>query len=96
MMRAVLAVLLAALALAAPAQAQEETKPAPDVSAPSAILMEASTGDVLFQRDATERRPIASTTKLMTALLVLEKTKLSDVVPAVAYRGLAGSAFLYR
>jgi D-alanyl-D-alanine carboxypeptidase (penicillin-binding protein 5/6) len=84
MMRAVFAVLLAALALAAPARAQEE-KPAPDVGAPSAILMEASTGDVLFERDATERRPIASTTKLMTALLTMERANLSDVVPASDY-----------
>ena len=47
--------------------------------------MEASTGDVLYQRDATERRPIASTTKLMTALLTMEHADLSDMVPASDY-----------
>ena len=57
MIRALLAALLAVLVVAAPARAQDD--PPPDVSAPSAIVMEASTGDVLYQRDATERRPIA-------------------------------------
>ena len=85
MMRAALAALLAALMLAAPAAAQQEEKPPPDVSAPSAIMMEASTGDVLFQRAASERRPIASTTKLMTALLTMERSDLSDIVPASDY-----------
>lgn len=39
------------------------------VSARSAILMEVSTGEVLFEKDADTKRPMASTTKLMTALL---------------------------
>ena len=83
MIRAVFAALLAVLLVAAPARAQDDAPP--DVSAPSAIVMEASTGDVLFQRDATERRPIASTTKLMTALLTMEHSELSDIVPASDY-----------
>jgi D-alanyl-D-alanine carboxypeptidase (penicillin-binding protein 5/6) len=55
------------------------------VSAPAAILMEASTGEVLFQRNADQRRAIASTTKLMTALLTMERMKLSDKVRASNY-----------
>ena len=50
----------------------------PQISAPSAILIEASTGDVLYERAADKRRAIASTTKLMTALLTMERAKLSD------------------
>jgi serine-type D-Ala-D-Ala carboxypeptidase (penicillin-binding protein 5/6) len=83
MIRALLAALLAVALLAAPARAQDDAPP--DVSAPSAIVMEASTGDVLYKRDATERRPIASTTKLMTALLTMEHADLSDMVPASDY-----------
>ena len=83
MIRALLAALLAVALLAAPARAQDDAPP--DVSAPSAIVMEASTGDVLYKRDATERRPIASTTKLMTALLTMEHSDLSDMVPASDY-----------
>ena len=57
----------------------------PDISASSAILIEASTGEVLYARDAEQRRPIASTTKLMTALLTMEKAKLADRIAASDY-----------
>ena len=42
------------------------------VSAGSAIVIEASTGRVIFEKDADTRRPMASTTKIMTALVALE------------------------
>ena len=42
------------------------------VSAVSAILIEADTGTVLFSKNEKEHRQIASTTKIMTALLTLE------------------------
>ena len=60
----------------------------PAISAPAAIAIEASTGDIAYSRAPDQRRPIASATKLMTALLVLERSKLSDVVPAARYRAL--------
>jgi D-alanyl-D-alanine carboxypeptidase (penicillin-binding protein 5/6) len=44
----------------------------PEVPAPSAILMEASTGTVLFEKNAHERLAPASVTKIMTLLLVME------------------------
>jgi D-alanyl-D-alanine carboxypeptidase (penicillin-binding protein 5/6) len=78
-----LAVLLLALVCGAtPARAAER---APEVSAGSAILMEASTGEVLYERAAEKPRPIASTTKLMTALLTMERAKLSDLATASSY-----------
>ena len=43
-----------------------------EVSAKSAILIEADTGTVLFSKNEKEHRQIASTTKIMTALLTLE------------------------
>lgn len=43
-----------------------------ELGAPSAILMDAGTGRVLFEKNAAERRPIASLTKLMTLLLAME------------------------
>ena len=61
----------------------------PAVSAPSAIVVETTSGEAVFERLAASRRPIASATKLMTALLALERSKLSDVVPAARYRALA-------
>jgi serine-type D-Ala-D-Ala carboxypeptidase (penicillin-binding protein 5/6) len=83
MRRAVLLALAAALAAAAPAPAQ--TGGAPDVRAPSAIVMEASTGDVAFARRASQKRSIASTTKLMTALISAESVALDDVLTAAPY-----------
>ncbi len=57
----------------------------PTVSAPSAILIEASTGKIIYEKNATERRSPASITKIMTLLLTFEqleagKAKLTDEV----------------
>ncbi|WP_315116905.1 D-alanyl-D-alanine carboxypeptidase family protein [uncultured Clostridium sp.] len=52
----------------------------PSVSADGAILMDATTGEILFQKNMDKPYPPASTTKIMTALLTLENTKLDDVV----------------
>jgi serine-type D-Ala-D-Ala carboxypeptidase (penicillin-binding protein 5/6) len=84
MTRLVLCVLVAVLATAAPASAQDE----PRVQAPSAIVIEASTGEPVFEKAASERRAIASTTKLMTALLALEGAALDDVLTAEPYAAL--------
>lgn len=55
------------------------------ISAPSAILIESSTGQVIYELNATERRSPASVTKIMTLLLTFEaidagKASLSDQV----------------
>jgi D-alanyl-D-alanine carboxypeptidase (penicillin-binding protein 5/6) len=52
----------------------------PVLSAPSAILADLGSGQVLFARNADAKRPIASLTKIMTALLVLERSSPTDVV----------------
>jgi D-alanyl-D-alanine carboxypeptidase (penicillin-binding protein 5/6) len=87
--RARTACLLAGLSLLgafAPAAANAQAPPA--VSAQSALVVEASTGDELFAKAADKRRAIASTTKLMTALLTLERAKPGTIVPASRYRAL--------
>lgn len=43
-----------------------------EVGAPSAILMEASTGKIIYEKDADTRRPPASVTKIMTLLLIFD------------------------
>ena len=63
------------LLLAAPAQAAREpmeTEVPIHLSSPSALLMEAETGRVIFEKNADDRRPVASVTKVMTILLTLE------------------------
>ena len=48
------------------------------VSARSAVLMDAQTGRVLFEKDADRKSLIASTTKIMTALVVCEQCNVLD------------------
>lgn len=55
-----------------PAQAQ-----GPAVSAESAVLISAQSGQVIYEKNAHERRAMASTTKIMTALLALEEAERS-------------------
>lgn len=56
------------------------TTDVPDVAAEAAVLADLDTGQVLFDRNRNERRPIASLTKIMTALLVVERAGLTDIV----------------
>lgn len=46
-------------------------------SASSAVLMEAGSGEVIYSQNPEERRSMASTTKIMTSLLLLEKADLN-------------------
>ncbi|ANB57230.1 D-alanyl-D-alanine carboxypeptidase dacB [Anoxybacillus sp. B7M1] len=50
------------------------------VSAQSAILMEQSSGRILFEKDAFTKRRIASITKIMTAIIAIESGKMNDTV----------------
>ena len=79
---AVLTVLavLAGTPVCAATDAGTDYAQAPEVSAQSAIVMEAATGVVLYEKDADATRPMASTTKLMTALVAAEAGGLDDVV----------------
>lgn len=52
----------------------------PSTAARGAVLMEVETGRVLYEKNPHEKMPMASTTKIMTAILALEKGNLSDVV----------------
>jgi D-alanyl-D-alanine carboxypeptidase (penicillin-binding protein 5/6) len=86
---AAVAVVAAALALPLPAAAQDagSADSRPRVRADSAILVETTTGDVLYARRPDRPRAIASATKLMTALLTLERVpRLAEQLPASRYR----------
>ena len=52
----------------------------PEIRADAAVLADLDTGQVLFVHKPSERRPIASLTKIMTALIVGERTDPTDVV----------------
>lgn len=72
----------ASVGAAAPAAAAP-----PSVTAPSAAVIETSTGTVVYAKNASEQRGMASTTKLMTALVALDEAPLSTVYTAVDYGG---------
>ena len=56
--------------------AQEQAKTGtPEISAKAAVLIDADNGKVLFARQESLRLPMASTTKIMTALLALGQAK---------------------
>ena len=60
----------------------------PEISAPSAVLMEASTGQIIYEKNGEEQRSPASITKIMTLILIFDaidsgKISLSDQVGPV-------------
>lgn len=50
-----------------------------EISAPSAILMEKVTGEVIYEKNSHERLPPASVTKVMTMLLIVEAIERGDI-----------------
>ena len=79
------AAVIAAVA-AAPAGAAEAPPAVPGARA--AIVIDARDGTVMFAKHPDAERAIASTTKLMTALLALEQARPSDVFTAPAYNAM--------
>lgn len=69
----------------------------PEISAPSALLMEASTGQVIYEKHADEQRRPASITKIMTLILIFDaidsgKIRMADDVVTSAYaKSMGGS-----
>lgn len=69
----------------------------PEIQAPSALLMEASTGTVIYEKNADEPRNPASVTKIMTLILIFDalqsgKIQLTDEVVTSAYaKSMGGS-----
>ena len=74
------------LALAIPcAGAQAAAPPPPVPNAQAAVVIDGRDGDLMFAKRAGQRRQMASTTKLMTALLTLENARPRDVFTAADY-----------
>lgn len=79
---------------------EQEIAVAIEISAPSAILMEASTGQVIFEKDADTKRPPASVTKVMTLLLIFDaladkKISLEDQVTTSEYAASMGGSQVF-
>lgn len=98
------AVLLFSSAVPAPKTSETPADTVPEgcigslpVSAESAILIEAKTGTALYEKEADERLPMASTTKIMTALVALELAPPETVVtvPREAVGTEGSSVYLF-
>lgn len=63
----------------------------PEVTASSYVLVDPRTGDELAARSPSARSAMASTTKIMTALLALERAKLDDIVTVPASATIGGT-----
>ena len=98
MLKEVLAILLSISLLfgsMAVVSAEEEL-----VSAPAAVLMEASTGKILYEKNAHEQRPCASITKVMTLLLVFEaidsgRLHLDDIITTSEHAASMGGSDIW-
>ena len=71
-----------------------------DIASPSALLMDANTGKILFEKNPHEQRPCASITKVMTLLLVMEaldagKIHMEDVVTSSAHAASMGGSDIW-
>ena len=71
-----------------------------EVQAPSVVLMEATTGQVIYEKDAYTKRSPASVTKVMTLLLIFEELEkgnigLDDLVTTSAYAKSMGGSQVY-
>ena len=80
----------------------EETKNTLDLAknATSAIMLESSTGEIIFQKNANEKRPPASMTKMMSMLLIMENIEKGNLtfeeeVTASAYASSMGGSQIF-
>ena len=94
----VLAVLLSVSSITLGVGAEEKKEES--LAAPSAILMEANTGKVLYEKNADEQRACASITKVMTLLLVMEalddgRISLTDMVSASEHAASMGGSDIW-
>jgi D-alanyl-D-alanine carboxypeptidase (penicillin-binding protein 5/6) len=52
----------------------------PEIAAKGAVLMEVESGRILYEKNARKKMPMASTTKIMTAILAIENGSMDDIV----------------
>ncbi|MCK8816569.1 D-alanyl-D-alanine carboxypeptidase [Natroniella sulfidigena] len=67
----------------------------PQANAGAAILIDSETGQVLYDQNMHQRRPPASTTKIMTGILAIEYGNLSDEVTASTRAAYEGGSSIY-
>lgn len=76
------------------------SKGTPEIAAPSGLLMDFTTGEILFEKNSNEKRPLASVTKIMTMLLTMEEIangnlKYDDIVIGSAHAKSYGGSTIF-
>ncbi len=74
---------------------KKNTYISPVISPKSAIAVDNDTGAILYEKNANEKLPIASITKLMTILVILEENNLSDIVTVSANASSVGGSTMF-
>lgn len=69
--------------------------PRPNISAPSAILINAKNGQVLYSKNPDQKRAIASTTKIMTGILAVENIPFTDNIQTSKRASGVGESEIY-
>ena len=101
MLKRIISICLAVVVLAIPLTANAKAKmPSLNLNAPSAVLIEADTGKILFDKNKDRERACASITKVMTLLLVMEaldsgQLKLDQKLTASAHAASMGGSDIW-
>lgn len=93
--RRILLFLLITLQLTAPVTVLAEDVPAQTLYAGAAVLMDADSGRILYDKNAVSVMPMASTTKIMTCILALETANVDETATASAYAASMPKVKLY-
>jgi serine-type D-Ala-D-Ala carboxypeptidase (penicillin-binding protein 5/6) len=67
----------------------------PNPSAAAALIMDAPTGEILYEKNAHMPLPMASTTKIMTGLLGVERLRPHEIIQVSAYAASMSASKLY-
>ena len=96
MMKKIVSIILTVLVLVsvAPVVSFGATDP-PNILAETAVVIDAKTGQVLYDKNMNEQREPASTTKVMTSLLALENLDLNQTVTIDAETPYTGGSRIY-
>ena len=60
--------------------ADSKTKLFVNIDSPSAVVIDSNTGRILYDKNAQEQRPMASLTKIMTSIMLVENCKMDEMI----------------
>jgi D-alanyl-D-alanine carboxypeptidase (penicillin-binding protein 5/6) len=83
------------MATAAPVLAAPAYPAAPGLKAAAAVVLDADSGQVLYEKNSHQHRAMASTTKIMTSLLAVESGRLDEYVTISKRAAAVGEATIY-